>query len=176
MQCLMVYAGRNSGQLHNSQNMIMSDRKRIPIGFQLWAARGEFSRNVPGTLRKVAEMGYEGVEFWDYAGTPQLYQKYSAPKMRDLLDEHGLKCCGMHVKLEALAVDKLPHTIETCASLGNNYVTLAGAKECMADEPHIRELARLLDKAASVCRPHKVILGYHAHPFDFKKIGGRFAW
>ena len=154
----------------------MSDRKRIPIGFQLWAVRGEFSRNVTGTLNKIAEIGYEGVEFWDYAGTAQVYQKYSASKMRELLDEHGLKCCGMHVTLEALAADNLQQTIETCAILGNQYVTLAGAKECMADKTRINELGRLLDKASSVCLPHKVIVGYHAHPFDFKKLGGRFAW
>src|SRR5262245_38869448 len=105
MQCPLVYAGRNSSRLRNTQNPMMSEGKRIPIGFQLWAARGEFSRNVPGTLRKVVEMGYQGVEFWDYAGTPQLYQKYSASQMRELLDDHGLKCCGMHVTLDALAID-----------------------------------------------------------------------
>src|SRR4030095_12941779 len=105
MQCIMVHAGCNSGWSCNSQNSIMSERKRIPIGFQLWAARREFSRDVVATLRKIAEMGYEGVEFWDYAGTSQFYQKYSASEMRGLLDDHGLKCCGMHGKLEAFALD-----------------------------------------------------------------------
>src|SRR5262245_30241835 len=110
----MVHAGRNSGRLYKSQNPIMSKRKQIPIGFQLWAARGEFSRDVVGTPRKIAAMGYRGVEFWDYDGTPRLYKKHSPSEMKGLLDDHGLKCCGMHVKLEALAIDKLQQTTETC--------------------------------------------------------------
>ena len=52
--------------------------KKIPIGFQLYTVRGEFSRDVPGTLKKLAELGYKAVEFWGYAGTPNVYQKYSA--------------------------------------------------------------------------------------------------
>jgi sugar phosphate isomerase/epimerase len=108
--------------------------------------------------------------------TPQLYKKYSPSKMKGFLNDYGLKCCGMHVKLEALATENLQQTIETCAILQNEYVTLAGAKQCIADKSRIRQLTRLLDKAASVCRPHRVIVGYHAHPFDFKKIDGRFAW
>jgi len=154
----------------------MNTKKRIPIGFQLWAVRGEFSRDVGGTLRKLAEMGYQGVEFWDYAGTPQLYGKYSAAALRKLLDENGLRSCGIHVTLEALNADNLWQTIENSRILGNEYLTLAGAKECTADKNQIAGLARLLNKASAVCLPHKMIVGYHAHPFDFKRIDGRFAW
>src|ERR1035441_3705507 len=50
----------------------------IPIGFQLFTVRGEFARDVPGTLKTLGQIGYKGVEFWDYAGTPNVYQKYSA--------------------------------------------------------------------------------------------------
>jgi len=32
--------------------------------------RGEFARDVPGTLKRLAEIGYKAVEFWGYAGTP----------------------------------------------------------------------------------------------------------
>src|SRR5262249_7153157 len=48
----------------------------IPIGFQLYTVRGEFSRDVPKTLKTLGELGYAGVEFWGYTGTPDVYQKY----------------------------------------------------------------------------------------------------
>ena len=51
-----------------------SPGQRIPIGFQLYTVRGEFARDVPGTLKALAEIGYPGVEFWGYAGTPKVYQ------------------------------------------------------------------------------------------------------
>src|SRR5689334_15455141 len=52
--------------------------KTIPIGFQLYTVRGEFSRNVPGTLKTLGQIGYKGVEFWGYAGTLNVYHRYTA--------------------------------------------------------------------------------------------------
>jgi len=162
--------------LNSKQSETAKRRRQIPIGFQLWAVRGEFSRNVPGTIRKLGELGYKGVEFWGYAGTPMVFKNYEASDLRELLDENGLKCCGMHVELAALADDNLERTIENNHVLGNKYVTVAAAKENMADKKAIAKLGSLLNNAAKLCRPHKVVVGYHAHSFDFDKINGRFAW
>jgi sugar phosphate isomerase/epimerase len=46
----------------------------------------------------------------------------------------------------------------------------------MHSEKTIQELAEQLNNAAVKCRPHKMIVGYHAHPFDFERVNGRFAW
>src|SRR5438105_11250089 len=86
--------------------------KQIPIGFQLYTVRGEFARDVPGTLKKLGEIGYKAVEFWGYAGTANVYEKYSAAELRKLLDQNGLKCCGMHMDLKALDKENLQRTIE----------------------------------------------------------------
>src|SRR5438034_932918 len=51
--------------------------QRIPIGFQLYTVRGEFARDVPGTLMKLGKLGYKAVEFWGYGGTANVYQNYS---------------------------------------------------------------------------------------------------
>src|ERR1051325_2441816 len=129
-----------------------SPEKKISIGFQLYTVRGEFARDVPATLKTLGELGYKGVEFWGYDGTPNVYQKYPAAELRKLLDEHGLKCCGMHLNLKALA------------------------KEKMGSETSIGELADILNQTAVELQKHKMTVGYHAHPFDFAKINGRFAW
>ncbi len=46
----------------------------------------------------------------------------------------------------------------------------------MGAEDAIAELAAFLNEAAAQCRPHNMTVGYHAHPFDFAKVNGRFAW
>jgi len=46
----------------------------------------------------------------------------------------------------------------------------------MHSEKTIQELAEQLNNAAVKCRPHKMIVGYHAHPFDFERVNDRFAW
>ncbi len=148
----------------------------IPIGFQLYTVRGEFSRDVPETLKKIAQIGYKAVEFWGYAGTPNVYQKYSAQDLRKLLDENALKCCGIHMELKALSDENLTRTIENNQVLGNEYLNVAAAEDKMKSEEKIKELAAILNDAAAKCAEHKMAVGYHAHPFDFVKIQGRFAW
>ncbi len=150
--------------------------KAIPVGFQLYTVRGEFARDVPGTLKELAQLGYKGVEFWGYGGTPNVYDKYSAAELRKLLDDNGLKCCGMHLDLKALAKERLKQTIENNRLLGNEYLNVAAAKDKMGSAATIAELAALLNQAAAECRPHTMAVGYHAHPFDFAKVDGRFAW
>src|SRR5205823_14575272 len=61
-------------------------------------------------------------------------------------------------------------------TLGSEYLNVAAAKEKMGSEDSIAELADFLNKTAAECRPHKMTVGYHAHPFDFVKIKDRFAW
>ena len=148
----------------------------IPIGFQLYTVRGEFSRDVPKTLKTLSELGYVGVEFWGYAGTPNVYQKYTAAELRKLLDQNGLRCCGMHLQLKALAAPNLERTIETNRVLGSEYLNVAAAEEKMQSIEGIAQLAAFLTEAAEKCRPHRMKVGYHAHPFDFAKVHGMVPW
>jgi len=153
-----------------------SQSDRIPIGFQLYTVRGEFARDVPGTLKKLGEIGYKAVEFWGYAGTTNVYEKYSAAELRKLLDQNGLKCCGMHMDLKALDKDNLQRTIQNNHALGSEYLNVAAAKEKMATEESIAQLANLLNERSDECKKHGMLIGYHAHTFDFTKIRRRFAW
>jgi sugar phosphate isomerase/epimerase len=148
----------------------------IPIAFQLYTVRGEFSRDVPGTLKTLAEIGYKAVEFWGYGGTSNVYQNYSASQLRRFLDQNGLKCCGFHVELKALSPENIDRTIENSRILGNEYLNVAAAEAKMHSEKTICELGDELNNAAGKCGAHKMSVGYHAHPFDFAKMNGRFAW
>jgi sugar phosphate isomerase/epimerase len=155
---------------------VQEAEKQIPIGFQLYTVRGEFSRDLPGTLKKLSEIGYKAVEFWGYSGGANVYQKYSAKELRKLLNDNGLKCCGMHLDLKALAKENLPVTIENNRELGSEYLNVAAAKEKMGSEAGIAELADLLNERAKDCKPHGMLVGYHAHNFDFEKIKSGTPW
>ena len=49
--------------LGRSLAMAAGKAKSIPIGFQLYTVRGEFARNVPETLKTLAQIGYQAVEW-----------------------------------------------------------------------------------------------------------------
>ncbi len=149
---------------------------KIPIGIQLYAVRGEFEADVPRTLKAVAGLGYQAVEFWGYGGTPAVFKDYSAKQLRAMLDDNGLKCCGMHLQLKALEDSNLARTVENNQILGNKLLIVAAAQERMKSEETIKGLAEFLGAAAEKVRKQGMRVGYHAHGFDFVKIGGRFAW
>jgi len=60
----------------------VKEMAKIPVALQLYSVREACSRDLPGTLEAVAEMGYEGVEF---AG----YYDRSADDLRKMLDNRA---------------------------------------------------------------------------------------
>lgn len=149
---------------------------RLPIGLQLYAVRDSFSKDVPGTLKAAKELGYDGVEFWGYGGTENIFGEYSAKQLKALLDENGLKCCGIHCEPRAVADENLARTVANNKILGNNYLIVAGAADRMKDKTTIAEFAKYLNSASEKVESDGMSVGYHAHGFDFVVIDGRFAW
>jgi hypothetical protein len=61
--------------------------RKIPVGTQLWCVRKQLATDIPGTLKALAEIGYEGVELENAFGKP-------GPEWRKHLDAAKLKPCG----------------------------------------------------------------------------------
>src|ERR1700731_2376301 len=61
--------------------------KSIPLGLELYSVRGELKKDPEATVRAVAQMGYQGVEFY----APYFEWSESQTKqMRKLLDDLGI--------------------------------------------------------------------------------------
>lgn len=148
----------------------------IPIGLQLFSVRGECEKDLPAALKAVSEIGYAGVEPWGYGGDTLEWLGHGANEVRAMLDDNGLKCCGIHLQTKALQGDNLPRTIEFNKTLGNNFLIVAADPQRMSSREGIAELARILEEAADALQPHGMFTGYHAHGFDFKEIDGQTAW
>jgi sugar phosphate isomerase/epimerase len=148
----------------------------IPIALQLYVLRGECEKDLDATLEAVAEMGYEAVEPWGYAGDKVEWMGRSAKELRKLLDDNGLGCCGMHLETDALLGDNLARTIELNQALGNRFLIIAADKARMSALDTVQELADILNNVAEKLKPEGMFTGYHAHHFDFVQFDGRTAW
>lgn len=146
------------------------EKKQIPIGLQLYSIRHQAQRDLPGVLKAVAEMGYEGVEFAGYYG-------HTAKEIKQLLDDHGLACCGTHIGLNALTGDSLKATVEYNQTLENPYLIVAGmGRDYTESLETIRETADGYNEIAERLEPLNMQTGYHAHGYDFRRIDGETAW
>ncbi len=88
-------------------------------GLQLYSVREDCARDLPGTLSKISEMGYDGVEF---AG----YYDYGAEELGRILEERGLLCCGSHIEIDDLRGDKFERTVEFNLALANEFLIVKG--------------------------------------------------
>ncbi len=147
-----------------------SSNKKIPIGLQLYSVRGDCQKDLPGVLKAVGKMGYDGVEFAGYYG-------YEAKEIRQLMDDNGLKCCGTHAALDTLTGDALPDTIKFNKILGNKYLIVPWIPhERFETKEKAITTARLLTELAEKAKPHGMRVGYHAHGGDFVKLGDSTPW
>ncbi len=135
---------------------------RIPIALQLYSVREDCQTDLPATLRAVAEMGYEGV---DFAGT----YGYEAEEIRSLLDDLGLQTAGCHTGLDTLLGDELAQTAAFNQILGNKYLIVPWIPEERRDSRDAwLRTADLFNQIAAELEPFGMYTGYHNHHVEFE--------
>ncbi|WP_082233278.1 sugar phosphate isomerase/epimerase family protein [Halobacillus massiliensis] len=138
----------------------------IPAAVQLYTLRNETEKDFEGTLRKVADLGFEGVEF---AGLGD----YTPHDMKQLLDELGLQAVSSHVPLEQIK-NNLTQVIEVQKTLGTQYL-VCPYFEPEGEEDYIK-LIGILKRAGEMCRLEGITLCYHNHDFELAELSdGRTA-
>src|SRR5450755_2028715 len=80
--------------------------KSIPVGLELYSVRDELKQDLMGTVRAVAKMGYEDVEF--YAPYAEWKAEY-AKEVRKLLDDVNMRCLSTHNSSASFAGAGLDH-------------------------------------------------------------------
>lgn len=151
--------------------------RKIRIGCQLYAVRNDFTKDVPGTLKTLAGMGYVGVEPWGYGGTEYVFKdgqgkEWSAKELRELLDANKLRCCGIHCNGKALEAANLERTVANMKVLGNRYINVASPPYKMKTADDVKKFATFMNETAAKVKDQGMFVGYHCHGGDFDKIDG----
>jgi sugar phosphate isomerase/epimerase len=141
-----------------------SDVIPLPVALQLFTVRAAARSDFAETVRRVAELGYDGVEFAGYGGL-------SAENLAGLLAEAGLRAAGTHVSLQALEED-LTGQIEYCAAIGAPFLVLASLPADRRDAGSVEQLAPFFDTVGLQCRDCGITFAYHNHEFDFAQLDG----
>src|SRR5258707_825791 len=98
--------------------------KSIPAGLELYSVRNELKKDPEGTVRAVAQMGYQSVEFY----APYFEWSESQTKqMRKLLDDLGIRCFSTHNDSSYLSPEKIGRARDMNLILGSNYVVMVSS-------------------------------------------------
>ena len=135
---------------------------KFPIAIQLYSVRDDMEKDFAGTIRKMKELGYDGVEF---AG---LFGK-TAKEVKAICEEVGIVPLSAHVTFADMF--KNPDLLKVYAEIGCKYVVI----------PHFsldkEKIGELVDGAKMLGQKAKSLgmkLCYHNHDFEFQKVNGEY--
>ncbi|MBW4083332.1 sugar phosphate isomerase/epimerase [Paenibacillus sp. S150] len=135
----------------------------LKIGLQLYTLREELEQDFEGTLRKVAELGYSGVEFYHFFGR-------TAEEVSALLQETGLVPLGAHRPYDAMLNDT-EQEISFNLAIGNRNLIVPYLTE---EQRNWEEAVKGLRIIGEKCNAQGAVLSYHNHDFEFtEQFGGR---
>ena len=137
--------------------------QNMPIALQLFSVRDELAADFRGTLQKVKDLGYEGVEFAGLHGRdPQ--------EIRAMLDDIGLKGMSAHVPLDELLAD-IDKVVEDYKTLGCRYIAVPWLDEARRPgQPGYPQVLADIRAIGEACAAKGMTLLYHNHDFEFRRI------
>lgn len=137
----------------------------MDISLQLYSINSETQKDFAGSIRRVGQIGYKGVEFAGYGGL-------TSSEQLQLLKESGLYSVGTHSGLSVFE-ESFEAELEYSKAIGSKYIICPGASvDTMED---IKYLAGVLNKASKRAAKEGIKVGYHNHDHEFIMIDGRYA-
>jgi sugar phosphate isomerase/epimerase len=143
--------------------------KHVPVGLELYSVRDEMKKDLLGTVRRVGQMGYEGVEFYSpyFEWTPEY-----AKEVRKVLDEVKLKCWSTHNGAKSFDAANIQKAIDLNGILGSKYVVMASAGKVEGLDGW-KKVAEILTEGQTKLKTAGMKAGYHNHQTEFKPIDGK---
>lgn len=135
------------------------------IAIQLYSVRDYTSKDFLGTLEKLANMGYEAVQFAGFFDT-------EATVLKEHMDKVGLSAAGSHMPFESLTGEQLESSLEYNRIIGNNLIICPILpEEYRQDEAAYYRGAEELNEIGRVCKENGFTFAYHNHDMEFHDLG-----
>ncbi|MCS6923740.1 MAG: sugar phosphate isomerase/epimerase [Fimbriimonadales bacterium] len=138
------------------------------IGLQLYTLRDDLKADLEGTIRAVAQIGYEYIETTGFMGE-------HSPRMQQLLQETGLKIAGLGFDLNALETQP-QQVIDACHAWNAHYAVtfwIHEAERQSADD--WKRIAERFNRIGESLAAGNVPFLYHLHGYEFVEYDGKRA-
>ena len=141
---------------------------KYPVGLELYSVREALDKDPEATVRAVAKMGYECVEFY---GPYFSWTEAQTKQMRKVMDDAGIRCYSTHNDEPNLQPENINRARDMNAILGSRYLICAHADPKGNDG--WKAIADELNAAAETLEPSGIKAGYHNHQPEFTRANGQ---
>ena len=148
------------------------DRKSFGVGLQLYTIRDAMAADVPGTLKKVSDIGYKNLELAGYADGK--FYGIAPAEFKKMVNDLGMDILSSHTQVEAAGI-----TMDNAKIMADAHAAL-GAKYCV--QPWVNEPDRKIDtykkmiadwnQVGKIMKEVGIQFAYHNHNFEFATIDG----
>lgn len=141
------------------------------LGVQLWSVKDEIKQDFEGTMTRISQLGFQGVEF---AGEFGPY-KNNPTGLKAFMDKNKLQCAGAHMHFDQLTAERFEATTAFYKTLGCSNLVISMDKRGASTEQSAqmsRELTELSNKLAA----KGMRIGYHNHAQEFAGAVGSTPW
>ncbi|MFA6242087.1 MAG: sugar phosphate isomerase/epimerase [Candidatus Hydrogenedentales bacterium] len=138
----------------------------LPFALQLYTVRDHMDTDIPGTLKRVKEIGYDNVEL---AGLGP----YTAEEYSYFLADAGLTAISAHFGFNEV-VHETAMVAEAGDALGLAFIVMPwlGGELCPDMDAWVANIAAL-DQSGASLREMGITLCYHNHAHEFERINGK---
>lgn len=153
-------------------------KPKYALGLQLYTIRDALSKDVRGTLSKIASYGYQEVEIY---GFNKKYYNFLPADFKSLLDAHGLTSPSGHYDLDKYILpgsdtDKLNRYVDECIEgahiLKQTYIVWPWLDESFRSIEKFKEVIATLNRIGERINKAGLQLAYHNHNFEFIEHNG----
>jgi sugar phosphate isomerase/epimerase len=150
---------------------LFADPLGLPIGLQTYTVAQACQKDLPGSLERIAKIGYKEVELGSFS-----YYHRKPSELRKLLSENGLACTSAPYTTKMMR-SGWEEQIENARDLGAYYMVCASLDA--ADRSSLKAIGRVAEffnRSAEQCRKAGIGFAYHCHNFDFAPVEGVVAY
>ena len=154
----------------------ISKSVKMPLGFQVWYIREMLNKDLPGTLKMMAGLGYQCLEMcsppgYEAAGFGPL-MKLKPKEMKQIINDTGLICESTHYGMDELR-NHLDERIEFARESGQTQMIMSSFG--LPEKSTLIDWLKAADELNIMGEKSKkagIQMGYHNHHREFEKIEG----
>lgn len=159
---------------------VSSGSIKMPIGFQVWTVKDLLVKDFPGTLKMMADLGYQSLEMcsppgYESSGFGPL-MKLKPKEMKKIIRDAGLKCISSHYGMSELR-EHLDERLTFALESGQTQMILSSfglpGKATLDDW---LKAADELNKMGVKAKNAGIQMGFHNHHMEFQQIDGKLIY
>ena len=149
----------------------------LPIGCQTWPVRDMIAKDFPGTIKTLAQAGFQTIELCSPVGYAEFgfagLAKYKGSELKKILSNAGVTCFSSHFGIEELRKDQ-EDRIAWAKDIGLTQMlvpSLDGPKNPTLDD--VKRSADEYNKMGEKAAQAGIQQGLHNEDFELSKVDGQ---